>query len=180
MAIFTIARRTKFFYYGNKRGFVNGNDMDDNDSKYLALAIEKAEESVLAGGFPAGAVIVSDGVVVGSGISVGNLIDDPTAHSETVAIRDACSKLGASDLTGATLYASLQPCAMCLAASVWANVSRIVYACAKEKVSDDYYGRVSLVVDPDVAIRLDHVSEMESDVVSLVEKWEEMQETSGR
>jgi tRNA(Arg) A34 adenosine deaminase TadA len=61
---------------------------------------------------------------------------------------------------------------MCLAASVWANVSRIVYACAKEKISGDYYGHVSLVVDRDVAIRLDHVPEMEADAVSLVKAWE--------
>jgi tRNA(Arg) A34 adenosine deaminase TadA len=154
--------------------------MEDGDLEFLALAIEKATESVSAGGFPAGAVLVSDGAVVGSGISIGNLTADPTAHAEMTAIREACAKLGTGDLSGATLYASLQPCAMCLAAAVWASVSRIVYACAKEKVSGDYYGHVSLVVDPDVAISLVHAREMEADVVSIMKTWEEMREASGR
>jgi tRNA(Arg) A34 adenosine deaminase TadA len=111
-----------------------------NDDFFLGKAIEKAAESVARGGFPAGAVVVKDGAVVGEGVSVGNLLHDPTAHVETAAVRDACRRLSTSSLDGATLYASMRPCLMCLGAASWASVKRIVFACRQEKVSPEYYG----------------------------------------
>lgn len=91
------------------------------DIKFLILAIKKAEESVAKGGFPAGAIIVKDGKVVGEGISIGNKLNDPTSHGEMASIRNACKNLKTSDLSESTLYASMQPCLMCLGASMGAK-----------------------------------------------------------
>ncbi len=111
-----------------------------NDNSFIEMAIEKAKQSVLEGGFPAGAVVVKDGKVVGEGISIGNKLNDPTSHGELSALRNACMNLTTSDLRGATLYASMEPCSMCHSAAMWSGVSKIVYACSKDKVSTDYYG----------------------------------------
>ncbi len=107
---------------------------------YLEKAIEKARQSVEQGGFPAGAVVVKDGKIIGEGISIGNKINDPTSHGEMSAIRDACKNLETSDLSGAILYASMEPCSMCHSASMWSGISKVVFACGKDKVSKDYYG----------------------------------------
>jgi tRNA(Arg) A34 adenosine deaminase TadA len=80
-----------------------------------------------AGG-PFGAVVVKDGRIVGEGWNRVTSTNDPTAHAEVVAIREACRALGTFKLDGAVLYTSCEPCPMCLAATYWARVGRIVYA----------------------------------------------------
>lgn len=107
---------------------------------FLKEALNKAQQSVAQGGFPAGAIIVKDGKIIGEGISVGGTVCDPTSHGEVAAIRNACQNLQTSDLSGSTLYSSLEPCVMCLGAAMWSSVSSIVYTCSKEKVSSEYYG----------------------------------------
>lgn len=107
---------------------------------YLQLAIEKSAESVSKGGFPAGVVIVKDGEIVATGISVGNKLHDPTSHGEIAAIREVCEKLKTSDLSGCVLYSSLESCSMCLSAAMWSSIPKIVYACGKEAVPADFYG----------------------------------------
>ena len=111
-----------------------------NDKELLIQAIEQSRESVRQGGFPAGTVIVKDGKVIAKGISIGNILHDPTSHGEVNSIREACKNINSSSLEGATIYSSLEPCMMCLAASMWAMVTKIVYACGKSKVSTLYYG----------------------------------------
>ena len=111
-----------------------------NDKDYIKLAIEKAKESVEQGGFPAGAVVVKDGEIIARGISIGNLLHDPTSHCEISAIREACKNTNDKLLDGAIMYSSLEPCMMCLAASMWANVSKIIYACGKSRVATEFYG----------------------------------------
>jgi len=152
-------------------------DVGTEDIKFVRLAIEKAKESIAHGGFPAGAVIVKNGHTIGSGISVGNKLSDPTSHGEMVAIRDACKNLQSSDLTGAVLYTSMQPCIMCFGASIWGMISRIVFAVSKEKVSAEYYGGEyklsninSSLMRP---IDLVHCAELENESLALVHKWEE-------
>jgi tRNA(Arg) A34 adenosine deaminase TadA len=112
------------------------------ENLYLERAIEKAKHSVEQGGFPAGAVVVKDGKIIGEGISIGNILNDPTSHGEMSAIRDACKNLETSDLSGAILYASMEPCSMCHSASMWSGISKVIFACGKDKVSKDYYGGV--------------------------------------
>ncbi len=103
-----------------------------NDLHYIELAIELAEKGVLnKDGGPFGAVIVKDGKVVGQGNNLVTSTNDPTAHAEVVAIRDACRNLNSFQLDGCTIYTSCEPCPMCLGAIYWARPERIVYACTK-------------------------------------------------
>ena len=147
-----------------------------DDKRFLQKAIMKAKESVAQGGFPAGAIVVKNGKIIGEGISIGNNLNDPTAHGEMVAIRDACKKLKTSDLSGATLFASMQPCLMCFGAVAWSAISKIIFACSKERVLDDYYGgRYQLsainseLVHP---IEIVHFVELEEESLAVVREWE--------
>ncbi len=147
-----------------------------SNSVFLQLAIDKAVESVSMGGFPAGAIIVSKGRIIGSGISIGNKINDPTSHGEMMAIRDACKNVGQTDLTGAVLYSSMQPCLMCLGAAQWSSISKIVFACPKSKVSNEYYGGnyVPEEINKNLnrPIEFIYVPEMESISLKVISDWE--------
>jgi tRNA(Arg) A34 adenosine deaminase TadA len=72
-------------------------------------------------------VVVKDGIVIGKGGNCVSSQNDPTAHAEIVAIRDACSKTGTFDLAGAIIYATCEPCPMCLSAIYWANIGAVYY-----------------------------------------------------
>jgi guanine deaminase len=104
---------------------------ETNDAEFLQLAVELAERSVNDGGGPFGAVVVRDGAVVGEGRNRVTLWSDPTAHAEIVAIRDACRLLATFELSRCVLYASCEPCPMCLAASYWARVEAVVFAATR-------------------------------------------------
>ena len=147
-----------------------------SDKEFLEKAIAKAKESVSQGGFPAGAIVVKNDEIVGEGISIGNKLNDPTSHGEMASIRAACQNLKTTDLSGCVLYASMQPCLMCLGASMWSSIPKIVFACRKEQVSDEYYGGHyapsainSEFIRP---IELSHLALLESASLSLVHEWE--------
>jgi tRNA(Arg) A34 adenosine deaminase TadA len=96
---------------------------------FLHKAIHLAIEGVNSGhGGPFGAVIVKEGQIIGRGCNRVTSTNDPTAHAEIVAIRDACQTLGVYHLTGCELYASCEPCPMCLAAIYWARLERCYFA----------------------------------------------------
>jgi tRNA(Arg) A34 adenosine deaminase TadA len=108
----------------------------DQDREYLRQAIDLARQGVEAGrGGPFGCVIVKDGVVVGKGSNGVTSTNDPTAHAEIVAIRDACRRLGQYQLTDCVLYASCEPCPMCLGAIYWARPKRVVYAATRQQAA---------------------------------------------
>lgn len=98
------------------------------DERWLAAAIDLAVENVAGGGGPFGAIVVRDGEVIGKGINRVTAELDPTAHAEVVAIREACRTISDFSLAGTTLYSSCEPCPLCLSASLWARVDRVVYA----------------------------------------------------
>lgn len=101
----------------------------NNDEFFLTRSIQLAAESIANGqGGPFGAVVVRDGKIVGEGSNRVVPDNDPTAHAEVIAIRAACAALGSFHLTGCTLYASSEPCPMCLSAAYWARIDRIVFA----------------------------------------------------
>ena len=106
-------------------------------NEYMKIAADLSEESISKReGGPFGACIVKDGKVVGRGRNMVLKNNDPTAHGEVVAIRDACSNLGTYDLSGCELYTSCYPCPMCLGATIWANIKKVYYGNTKEDAAD--------------------------------------------
>lgn len=103
---------------------------------YMRRAIELSREKMLDdGGGPFAAVVVMDGQIVGEGWNHVTCRNDPTAHAEVSAIRDACERLGTFSLEGAVIYTSCEPCPMCLAAIYWARISKVYYANTTEDAS---------------------------------------------
>ena len=94
----------------------------------MARAIQLAIDNVQSGGGPFGAVIVKDGELISEGTNRVTSSNDPTAHAEVLAIREACRKLGVFHLAGCEIYASCEPCPMCLGAIYWARLDRIYFA----------------------------------------------------
>jgi guanine deaminase len=97
-------------------------------AEFMRRAITLALENIRNGGGPFGAVVVKDGNVVAEGANRVTVNHDPTAHAEVVAIRAACAALGSFELKGCELYASCEPCPMCLGAAYWARLSRVYFA----------------------------------------------------
>ena len=99
---------------------------------FAQRAVEIARTSVAEGGLPFGTVIVKDNRIVAEGVNQVTLKNDPTAHAEMVAIRQACQKLGVFELKECELYTSCEPCPMCLGAIYWARLSRVYYGSLAE------------------------------------------------
>lgn len=109
------------------------------DRIFLKEAVKKSKESIVAGGFPVGVVLVRGEEIIASGLSNGKQLSDPTNHAEITAIRTACKELCTRNLNNVILYSSLEPCLMCYSASVWASIPRIVYACGRAHVSRQHF-----------------------------------------
>ncbi len=113
-------------------------------NEYMKIAKDLSEESIRTHeGGPFGACIVKDGIVIGKGRNMVLKQNDPTAHAEVTAIRDACSNIGTYDLSGCVLYTTCYPCPMCLSATIWANIKEVYYGNTKEDAAaigfrDDY------------------------------------------
>jgi len=121
-----------------------------DDDYFLARAIELATRGSQAGeGGPFGAVIVRDGRIIAEGWNRVVASKDPTAHAEIGAIRTACAAAGHFHLPGSTLYASSEPCPMCLSAAYWARIERIVFANSRAEAAaigfcdDELYGELN-------------------------------------
>ena len=99
-------------------------------------AISLADNNVRNGGGPFGAVIVKDGKVVATGVNRVTANNDPTAHAEVSAIRNACKKLKTFDLSGCEIYSSCEPCPMCLGAIYWSRIKKIYYGNSKADAKD--------------------------------------------
>ena len=106
-------------------------------NEYMKVAKELAEENLTtnAGG-PFGACVVKDGEIIGRGSNKVLSENDPTAHAEIMAIRDACKNLGTYDLSDCELYTSCYPCPMCLSAIIWANIKKVYYGNTKEDAAN--------------------------------------------
>ena len=124
--------------------------MNDH-AHFLQQAIDLATGNVVTGrGGPFGAVIVRDGEVIATGVNQVTASNDPTAHAEVTAIRNACRALSTFELRGAVIYSSCEPCPMCLAAILWARLDALYYgstaADAARAGFDDsaFYTQVSL------------------------------------
>jgi len=98
------------------------------DKQLMQKAIDLSIENIKRGGGPFGAVIAKNGKIVSTGVNRVTKNNDPTAHAEIDAIRKAARKLGTFDLSGCEIYASCEPCPMCLSAIYWAHLDKIYYA----------------------------------------------------
>lgn len=102
----------------------------------MQKAIDLALENIKNEGGPFGAVIVKDGVIIATGANRVTANNDPTAHAEVCAIRNACTKLQTFNLEGCEIYSSCEPCPMCLGAIYWAHLDKLYYACNKDDAAD--------------------------------------------
>ena len=107
--------------------------MDDRDVPFMRLALEEAKRAAAEGEVPVGAVVVRGAEILGRGRNRSIAGCDPTAHAEVGALRDAARRVNNYRLPGATLYVSVEPCAMCAGAAVLARIERLVYGCDDPK-----------------------------------------------
>ena len=113
-------------------------------NKYMKLAKDLAEDNLKTNvGGPFGACVVKNGEIIGKGSNHVLCNNDPTAHAEIMAIRDACKNINSYDLSECELYTSCYPCPMCLSAIIWSNIKKVYYGNTKEDAAnigfrDDY------------------------------------------
>ncbi|MBQ6612743.1 MAG: nucleoside deaminase [Alistipes sp.] len=141
----------------------------------MQMAIELSIENIDSGGGPFGAIIVRDGELIAEGANRVVPNNDPTAHAEVVAIRNACQKLQTFNLEGCTVYTSCEPCPMCLSALYWAGIERICYANTKRDAAaiefDDSFIYDQLRLDYDHrSIHCEHF--MRNEALEAFVKWQ--------
>jgi tRNA(adenine34) deaminase len=127
-----------------------------DDETWMRAALDEARAAIAHDDVPIGAVIVHDGAIIGRGHNEREHREDPTAHAEILALRQAAGALGSWRVLDSTLYVTLEPCAMCAGAIVLARVPRVVYACSDPKAGAagsvlDVLGEPRLNHRPDVA-----------------------------
>ena len=111
--------------------------MTDQDRQFMTRAIELARNGVATNdGGPFGCVVVKNGEIIGEGNNRVTSTNDPTAHAEVVAIRDACKRLGSFQLDDCTIYTSCEPCPMCLGAIYWARPEKVFFACTRDDAAE--------------------------------------------
>jgi len=133
----------------------------DDDRRWMKAALKEAEKALDANEVPVGAIVVRGHEVVGRGHNMVELLQDPTAHAELIAITAACQTLGSKHLEGCTLYVTLEPCPMCAGAMVWARLPRLVFGAFDAKA-----GSASTLYDIPRDRRLNHQVEVVSGVES--------------
>ena len=136
------------------------NELDEHDERLMRLAVEQAREAAEGGDVPVGAVVWREDEVLGRAGNAREREQDPTAHAEILALRQAARVLGSWHLEGCTLYVTLEPCAMCAGALVLARVDRLVFGATDPKAG--FAGSLGdLVHDP----RLNHEIDVTSGVL---------------
>jgi tRNA(adenine34) deaminase len=110
-----------------------------SDEEFMQLAIDEAKQAELEGGCAIGAVIVKDGKVIAAGRSIGYVKRDPTNHAEIDCIRNCAKQNDMMNMGGCTLYGTLEPCSMCMGASLWAGIDRVIFGAYAEDVAGNNY-----------------------------------------
>ena len=112
----------------------NSADMHSGeDASWMELALEQARLAAAAGEVPVGALVIKDGEIIGRGHNRNLLDNDPTAHAEIVALRQAAARLGNHRLVGCVMVATIEPCSMCAGALIHARIARLVYGASDPK-----------------------------------------------
>lgn len=153
--------------------------MTTGELKFIERAIELSREGMQSGkGGPFGCVIVKDGKIVGEGCNQVAATNDPTAHAEVVAIRNACKTLNSFQLTGCDVYASCEPCPMCLGAIYWARPKRVIYANTKKDAAainfDDQfiYDEIERTNEKRAIVFIHHPHQK---AIEVFEEWKKME-----
>ena len=148
----------------------------EKDEYFMSRAILLAQNGMdsNAGG-PFGAIVVRGGEIIGEGSNCVTSNNDPTAHAEITAIREACRKLGSFQLENCTIYTSCEPCPMCLGAIYWARPERVVYACTREDAAkigfDDQF--IYEEIEKNIDEReMKIVNFMREEALKVFENWE--------
>lgn len=152
--------------------------MKQQDFMRAAIALAREGMQCNEGG-PFGCIVVKDGVIIGRGNNKVTSTNDPTAHAEVVAIRNACNHLGTYQLDGCEIYTSCEPCPMCLGAIYWARPKKVFYACTRQDAADvgfddDFiYAEIPLAPE-DRSISMEHILRNES--LRVFEEWREKED----
>ncbi|HSK71668.1 MAG TPA: nucleoside deaminase [Pyrinomonadaceae bacterium] len=151
--------------------------MTEKDEQFMRRAIALAQTGMDANdGGPFGAVVVKDGEIIGEGWNRVTSTNDPTAHAEVIAIREACKKIDSFQLDGCAIYTSCEPCPMCLGAIYWARPAQVFYACTREDAAriefDDQFIYDELE-KPFEERHLKIVNFMREEALQVFEKWAE-------
>jgi tRNA(Arg) A34 adenosine deaminase TadA len=149
----------------------------EKKKSYMREAINLAFSNVKENkGGPFGAVVVKDGEIIGKGANLVTETNDPTAHAEIVAIREAANKLGSFELQGCEIYASCEPCPMCLGAIYWAKIDSLYYAATKDDAAkadfDDSFIYKEFTLPKDQR-SIQSLQIMRDDAVKVFEAWNE-------
>jgi len=149
--------------------------MKEKETNFMRSAIQMAQEGMDSNsGGPFGAVIVRNGEIISKGYNQVTSNNDPTAHAEIIAIREACKKLGTFQLDDCEIYTSCEPCPMCLGAIYWARPKKVFYACTREDAAaanfDDQfiYDELDLKIDER---KIDFENIIRNEGLHLFENW---------
>lgn len=149
------------------------------NKQFMRQAIQLAIDNIKNGGGPFGAVIVKNGKVIATGVNRVTANNDPTAHAEITAIRQACEKLGTFSLEGCDIYSSCEPCPMCLGAIYWAHLDHLYYGANKHDAAaagfDDQFIYEELE-RPSTTRRLKTVSFLEEEAKAPFTLWAQHEE----
>ncbi len=150
--------------------------ISEEDKLFMREAIDMSLKGMRSGdGGPFGCVIVNEnGVIIGRGNNKVTSSNDPTAHAEVVAIRDACQNIGHFQLDNCTIYTSCEPCPMCLGAIYWARPARIVYACSREDAAaidfdDEFLYQEFILPMPERRIPI--VQALQNEGIKVFKEW---------
>lgn len=149
--------------------------MTGSHEKFMRRAMALAQNGIDANnGGPFGAVVVKGGEIIGEGCNRVTSTNDPTAHAEIVAIREACKNLNSFQLEGCEIYTSCEPCPMCLGAIYWARPARMFFACTREDAAnagfdDDFI--YEEIARPPEERRIETVNFLREEGLALFENW---------
>ncbi len=149
----------------------------EEKKKHMRQAIELALSNVdKNNGGPFGAVVVKDGVIIGKGANLVTSSNDPTAHAEIVAIREAAQNIGSFELQDCEIYTSCEPCPMCLGAIYWARIGKLYYAATKDDAAkadfDDSFIYKEFALPKDQR-SIPSLQLMRDDAIKVFETWNE-------
>jgi len=150
----------------------------EKDRIFLTKAIEIASNAISEGGGPFGSVIVKDGIIISETFNRVVLNNDPTAHAEILAIRQASSVLRSHDLDGCALYSSCEPCPMCLGAIYWSGIKKVVYSCDRTDAENAGFSDKliynEIMLDPSKR-KISFIRLTDSGGEEVFRKWDEME-----